>query len=95
MSGSFCIIVIAVIAWYGIQYHFPEYLDAEEFVALKEQIKTDPLNTELIERIRTEDLTRRKNYFFSESKLKTGAWMLFCGLIIFSLSMRRYSALIK
>ena len=93
LSGIFSAIVLGGLLWNGLMYRPMEYFDEESFLAIKESLVENAENPELVEAFRSEDLIRRQNYFASREKLKTGGWLLFGGLFVFALSLRRIAVL--
>jgi outer membrane protein assembly factor BamB len=92
-SALFSSVVLAGLAWNALRYRPLGYFDAETFVAAKKSLLENPGDQALRESIRAEDLLRRQNYYRSRKKLKFGAYLLFGGLFVFALSMRRVAAL--
>jgi outer membrane protein assembly factor BamB len=92
-SGVFSTLMISGLAWNALAYRPVKYFDEKSFLAMKEAFKQSPGNDALKEEIRQEDLARRKHYYRSRGKLSRGAWLLFGGLLVFALSLRRLAAL--
>ena len=92
-SALFSCVVVAGLAWNALRYRPLGYFDAESFVAAKESLLRNPNDEALKEAIRAEDLLRRQNYLRSREKLVFGSYLLFGGLVVFALSMRRVAAL--
>ncbi|MCB9768330.1 MAG: hypothetical protein H6752_09060 [Candidatus Omnitrophica bacterium] len=69
-SGIVSAILTVGLSWYGLQYRPIEHFDAPEFLAIKEEIKQNPTNENLIAAFRQEDLMRREGYFESRRKLE-------------------------
>jgi outer membrane protein assembly factor BamB len=92
-SALFSVIVTVGIVWNSFSYKGPSYFEAKSFTALKEQSYLEPNNAALKEAIRKEDARRRAEFLASRAKVKFGAGMLFAGLAVFALSMRRMAVL--
>lgn len=93
LSGIFSAIVLGGLLWNGLAYRPMEHFDEETFLSIKESLVENADNSELVEAFRSEDLVRRRNYFASREKLKMGGWLLFGGLFVFALSLRRVEVL--
>jgi len=92
-AGLFSAAVIAGLFWFALRYYPSEYFDDEKLDPLREQIKHNAGNAALREKYRIEDVRRRESYLRAQIKIRTGARLLFVGLAVFVLSMRRLSAL--
>jgi outer membrane protein assembly factor BamB len=93
LSGIFCTVVIAGMIVSATSYRPVAYFEEEEFLAMKERLKQDPENEELRQAIRAEDRTRIEGYFESRRKMQMGGYLLFGGVFVFALSMRRLTVL--
>jgi len=91
ISGIFTLVVAALLVINFIQLRKYEPLESETLNVLVEQLKNDPRNEALKEEIRDFDLMVRKAYFTSTWQIRTGAFMMLIGGILFAISLKVYS----
>lgn len=91
ISGIFSLVVAALLLINFAQLKKYEPLESETLKALVEQLEDDPRNEQLKEEIRHFDLMVRKAYFTSERQVKTGAFLLLFGVIIFAASLKIFT----
>ena len=93
LSGLFSVLVSLSLLWSAVSYPTMVYFDDEDFLSLKEELRQHPDDPVLVESFRAEDLLRRQNYDRSRNRLKFGGYLLFGGLLVFVVSIRRMDAL--
>lgn len=89
VSGLFSLVITSGLMWEGLSVRPMLTFDDPAFLAIKEQLVENPGDADLVARFRSEDVTRRSDYFTSRARLRFGAWMLLTGLAIWVLSVRR------
>ncbi|MBN2774914.1 MAG: hypothetical protein JXR31_11730, partial [Prolixibacteraceae bacterium] len=93
VSGIFCITVSLLLLLNYLQFAKSEPLESKTIEVLVERLKSEPNNDELKEEIRNFDLLVRKAYFNSRWQVKTGAFLLLFGAVVFALGLRSYYSL--
>lgn len=90
IAGIFCITVSMLLLLNFWQVSKNDPIKSKALVALVERLKDDKNNEELKTEIRNYDLLARKAYFNSQWQIKTGAYLLLFGAIVFAFALRVY-----
>ncbi len=85
ISGIFCITVALLLLLNFWQMSTNDPTESKVIEALVERLKQEPNNDELKTEIRNFDLLARKAYFNSQWQVKTGAFLLLFGGIVWHL----------
>jgi len=93
ISGIFCITVALLLLLNFWQMSKNDPTDSKVIQALVERLKQDPNDDALKMEIRNFDLLARKAYFNSQWQVKTGAYLLLFGAIVFAFALRFYYSL--
>jgi len=88
-SGLFSILVVIGLLWNALAFRPTLYFDEPGFLSMKQSLLENPKDERLKQRIREEDLRRRQHYYRSRERLRFGSYLLFGGLAVFALSLRR------
>lgn len=88
ISGVFCLIVATLLIANFWQMKKSEPLESKTIDALVERLSKEPDNEALKEEIRGFDLLARKAYFTSTWQVKTGAWLLLFGTVVFAVALK-------
>ncbi len=72
------------------QFATNEPLESKIHEVLVERLNTEPNNDELLKEIRNLDVLAHKAYFNSQWQVKTGAYLLVFGAIVFALILSFY-----
>ena len=88
ISGIFCLMVAMLLILNFWHMKKSEPLESATMEALVKMIKTEPNNEQLKEEIRNFDLLARKAYFTSRWQVKTGAFLLLFGSILFAAALK-------
>ncbi|HKK61823.1 MAG TPA: PQQ-binding-like beta-propeller repeat protein, partial [Bacteroidales bacterium] len=95
ISGVFSLVVAALLVINFLQLRKYETLESDTMTLLIEQLKDDPRNDDLREEIREFDLMVRKAYFTSSWQVNTGAVLLLIGGILFAVSLKVYTDILR
>ena len=95
VSGIFCLLIAILLLLYFWQLKQHEPLESKTIEALVERLAADPGNEELMNEIREFDLLVRKAYFTGSWQVKSGAWLLLFGGILFVAALRIHTGLQK
>ncbi len=92
-SGIFCLALalLLLLNYWHIRQNKP--LDTEAMKSLVQQFQADPASESLKKEIRSLDLLARKAFFTSNWQVKTGAFLLLLGGIVFATLLRIYQTL--
>jgi outer membrane protein assembly factor BamB len=93
ISGIFCSVVALLLLLNFWQFSKNDPVESQAMEVLIERLKEDPDNDGLKTEIRQYDLLARKAYFNSQWQVKTGAYILLFGAILFAIALRIYYAL--
>jgi len=93
ISGVFCILVSILLLLNYYQFSRIEPLESKTIEALVEKLQENPNSDELKEEIRDYDLLARKAYFNTQWQVKTGAYILLVGAVVFAIALRFYYSL--
>jgi outer membrane protein assembly factor BamB len=88
VSGAFCLLVAILLLFNFWQMKTHEPLESETIEALVKRLSDEPRNEELKQEIRSFDLMARKAYFTSAWQVKTGAYLLFFGAMVFAIALK-------
>jgi outer membrane protein assembly factor BamB len=88
ISGIFCLVVAVLLVANFLQLKKSDPIESKTMEALVERLSQEPNNEELKEEIRNFDLLARKAYFTSTWQVKTGAFLLLFGGIIFAIAFK-------
>ena len=91
VAGTFCVIVALLLLLNFWQISSNKPLESKAIEVLVERLHEDPNNDALKEEIRNLDLLARKAYFNSQWQVKTGAFILLFGAIVFAVALRVYT----
>ncbi|VAW21985.1 hypothetical protein MNBD_BACTEROID01-440 [hydrothermal vent metagenome] len=89
-AGAFCIVVAMLLSLNFWQVSRNEPLESKALEALVERLSQEPQNDALKQEMRNLDLLARKAYFNSQWQVKTGAYLLLFGAIVFAIALRYY-----
>ena len=93
ISGIFCLMVAMLLILNFWHMKKSEPLESATMEAMVKILKDEPNNEQLKEEIRNFDLLARKAYFTSRWQVKTGAYLLLFGGILFAISLKTYTDL--
>jgi outer membrane protein assembly factor BamB len=93
VAGIFCVAVSLLLLLNFFQMTKSDPLESEVMQRMIERLGKEPGNAELKEDIRYLDLLARKAYFTSQWQVKTGAWLLFLGAVVFAIALRTNNSL--
>ena len=88
VSGAFCAIVCALLAWNYARFRSLDPLDSPELIALKAELAKNAADDDLKARIRETDLRLRQQHFQARQFISFGIWLLAGGLGVFALSLK-------
>ncbi|MCX5771926.1 MAG: PQQ-binding-like beta-propeller repeat protein [Candidatus Hydrogenedentes bacterium] len=89
ISGAFSAVVATLLIANYVQIRFAAPLDSPGLIELRQEIIKSPAATpELVEQIETLDLLARKAYLTSQGHIRTGAWLLLGGAVVFLAALR-------
>ncbi len=90
IAGTFTLAVCLLMLINYLQLRFADPLESGSLEMLVERLSSEPNNEELISEIRRLDLLARKAYFSSIWQLRTGAYLMLFGAIVFVIALRAY-----
>jgi outer membrane protein assembly factor BamB len=93
IAALFCIVAGGALLVRHWQSKADDPLKSPQVTALKEQLRNEPRNEVLKQRIRELDLRLRRRYFQELDFRHTGGWLLLGGLVVMVWSARRRAAL--
>ncbi|MBN2699262.1 MAG: PQQ-binding-like beta-propeller repeat protein [Bacteroidales bacterium] len=93
ISGIFCLLVALLLILNYWQMTGSDPVESATIEALVERLKSEPNNEQLKKEIRSFDLLARKAYFTSRWQVKTGAYLLLFGGIVFAVALKIYTDL--
>ncbi|MGC9455338.1 MAG: PQQ-binding-like beta-propeller repeat protein [Phycisphaerae bacterium] len=85
ISGAFCVTVVALLAWEARRGGVDPW-DSPEFQQLQSQLRQNPGDEELRQKIRDKDLRLRREFFRRRAFLRRGSWLLAGGLAVLLVS---------
>lgn len=88
ISGIFCLVVATLLVANFWQLKKSDPLESKTMEALVERLTHEPNNEELKDEIRKFDLLARKAYFTGTWQVKTGAFLLLFGGIVFAFAFK-------
>ena len=88
VSGAFCLLVAFLLVFNFLQMKRNEPLESTTIEVLVKRLAEDPRNEELKEEIRNFDLLARKAYFTSAWQVRTGAYLLLFGGLVFAIALK-------
>ncbi|MGC9341595.1 MAG: PQQ-binding-like beta-propeller repeat protein [Bacteroidales bacterium] len=91
ISGIFCLVVAVLLVANFWQLKKSDPIESKTMEALVERLSQEPNNEELKEEIRKFDLLARKAYFTSTWQVKTGAFLLLFGGILFAFAFKVFN----
>ncbi len=83
ITGIFCAFTALLLLLNFAHMKQNKPLESIALKAMVDRLAKDPNNEELKNEIRNLDLLARRAYFISQWQVKTGAYLLICGMIIF------------
>lgn len=83
VAGVFSLLMAALLVINFIQFTRSDPLNSPALVGLMEKMNKTPDDQALREQIRSLDLLARRAYFTSQNQLRTGAWLLLGGVVVF------------
>jgi outer membrane protein assembly factor BamB len=89
LSGLFSFVLVLGLLWSAVAHRAPLYFDPSHMLEAKAQLRENPNNLDLIQAIRAEDQWRREAYYLAQRRLLSGGYLLFGGLFVFALALRR------
>lgn len=90
ITGLFCLFLSLLLLLNYWQFAKNKPLESKTVQVLVERLKSEPNNDELKQEIREFDLMVRKAYFNSRWQVKTGAYLLLFGAVVFAIGLRFY-----
>jgi outer membrane protein assembly factor BamB len=95
VTGLFTLIMCVLIIATFVQLRRIDPLNSPALVELRERFSFESGNEELKQEIRAFDLFARKAFFTGQSQIKTGAWLILIGFIVFLLALKTAADLNK
>ncbi|MGQ8337980.1 outer membrane protein assembly factor BamB family protein [Sunxiuqinia sp. A32] len=92
-SALFSLMICVLLIANYLQFKSVDPLESKALNTLVERLKDNPQDEALKEDIRALDLLIRKAYFTSQWQVRTGAYMLIFGVILFTLAVRYRNSL--
>ncbi|MBN1782049.1 PQQ-binding-like beta-propeller repeat protein [bacterium] len=83
VSAAFSLVICVLLIANYFQIRALDPLDSPAMAVLYAQLEQNPDDAQLQEQIRALDLLARKAYFTSKWQIKTGGFLLLCGIVVF------------